>query len=125
MSHHNDATGRTGLGCISSSDCATRGGAFARLEHLKRHERSHTKGTPFECPECKRCLKEGLSVMEKYYRLSALPHLVGDYSAAIPIGAGRGDVDELRASGVNYIVANNNVDTIGTNLAWLNIQRLR
>lgn len=35
--------------------CTTCGRAFARLEHLKRHERSHTKEKPFECPECKRC----------------------------------------------------------------------
>ena len=25
------------------------------MEHLKRHERSHTKEKPFECPECSRC----------------------------------------------------------------------
>ncbi|CAK3796598.1 zinc finger transcription factor [Lecanosticta acicola] len=35
--------------------CNTCGRSFARLEHLKRHERSHTKEKPFECPECSRC----------------------------------------------------------------------
>ncbi|KAG5298913.1 DNA binding regulatory protein AmdX [Histoplasma capsulatum G186AR] len=35
--------------------CTTCGRCFARLEHLKRHERSHTKEKPFECPECTRC----------------------------------------------------------------------
>ncbi|KAL8794614.1 MAG: hypothetical protein Q9195_002810 [Heterodermia aff. obscurata] len=35
--------------------CATCTRSFARLEHLKRHERSHTKEKPFECPECTRC----------------------------------------------------------------------
>ncbi|CAG1988995.1 unnamed protein product [Fusarium graminearum] len=35
--------------------CGTCTRSFARLEHLKRHERSHTKEKPFECPECSRC----------------------------------------------------------------------
>ncbi|KAJ9662824.1 hypothetical protein H2201_005905 [Coniosporium apollinis] len=35
--------------------CQTCGRCFARLEHLKRHERSHTKEKPFECPQCQRC----------------------------------------------------------------------
>jgi len=35
--------------------CQTCQRSFARLEHLKRHERSHTKEKPFECPECTRC----------------------------------------------------------------------
>ena len=35
--------------------CGTCSRPFARLEHLKRHERSHTKEKPFECPECTRC----------------------------------------------------------------------
>ncbi|PHH51287.1 Respiration factor 2 [Ceratocystis fimbriata CBS 114723] len=35
--------------------CQTCQRSFARLEHLKRHERSHTKEKPFECPQCRRC----------------------------------------------------------------------
>ncbi|KAL5119859.1 hypothetical protein ACEQ8H_002220 [Pleosporales sp. CAS-2024a] len=35
--------------------CTTCTRSFARLEHLKRHERSHTKEKPFECPQCQRC----------------------------------------------------------------------
>ncbi|PVH67992.1 hypothetical protein DL98DRAFT_363433, partial [Cadophora sp. DSE1049] len=35
--------------------CGTCQRSFARLEHLNRHERSHTKEKPFECPECERC----------------------------------------------------------------------
>ncbi|KAK4141417.1 fungal-specific transcription factor domain-containing protein [Dichotomopilus funicola] len=35
--------------------CGTCSRSFARLEHLKRHERSHTKEKPFQCPECARC----------------------------------------------------------------------
>ncbi|KAG6980140.1 Respiration factor 2 [Fusarium oxysporum f. sp. conglutinans] len=35
--------------------CGTCQRSFARLEHLKRHERTHTKEKPFKCPECARC----------------------------------------------------------------------
>ncbi|KAI0997193.1 hypothetical protein K3495_g10993 [Podosphaera aphanis] len=34
--------------------CQTCMRGFARLEHLKRHERSHTKEKPFECQACER-----------------------------------------------------------------------
>ncbi|KAK9459270.1 uncharacterized protein V1516DRAFT_679458 [Lipomyces oligophaga] len=34
--------------------CTTCLRSFARLEHLKRHERSHTKEKPFECEVCER-----------------------------------------------------------------------
>ncbi|CAN6646506.1 hypothetical protein TRVA0_021S02234 [Trichomonascus vanleenenianus] len=35
--------------------CTTCTRSFARLEHLKRHERSHTKEKPFKCDVCERC----------------------------------------------------------------------
>jgi uncharacterized Zn-finger protein len=35
--------------------CGTCQRSFARLEHLKRHERCHTKEKPFERLECARC----------------------------------------------------------------------
>ncbi|CAK7215181.1 hypothetical protein SCUCBS95973_002394 [Sporothrix curviconia] len=35
--------------------CTTCQRSFARLEHLKRHERSHTKEKPFQCDHCTRC----------------------------------------------------------------------
>lgn len=34
--------------------CTTCTRSFVRLEHLKRHERSHTKEKPFQCPICER-----------------------------------------------------------------------
>ncbi|KAH8661181.1 hypothetical protein BGZ61DRAFT_432968 [Ilyonectria robusta] len=39
--------------------CGTCQRSFARLEHLKRHELTHTKEKPFECPVCKRRFARG------------------------------------------------------------------
>ena len=39
--------------------CATCNRPFRRLEHLKRHERSHAKEEPFVCEQCKMCFARG------------------------------------------------------------------
>ena len=45
------------------------------MEHLKRHERSHTKEKPFECPECARCFarRDLLLRHQQKLHLTALP----------------------------------------------------
>ncbi|KAI0396931.1 DNA binding regulatory protein AmdX [Xylariaceae sp. FL0594] len=55
--------------------CGTCQRSFARLEHLKRHERSHTKEKPFECPECTRCFarRDLLLRHQQKLHLSATP----------------------------------------------------
>ncbi|CAD6567316.1 MAG: hypothetical protein ASARMPREDX12_000207 [Alectoria sarmentosa] len=55
--------------------CATCTRSFARLEHLKRHERSHTKEKPFACPECTRCFarRDLLLRHQQKLHLTALP----------------------------------------------------
>ncbi|QBM87971.1 zinc finger protein ADR1 [Metschnikowia aff. pulcherrima] len=46
--------GTTPLGKPRLFVCAMCTRAFARLEHLRRHERSHTKEKPFDCGVCQR-----------------------------------------------------------------------
>ena len=55
--------------------CAACGRSFARLEHLKRHERSHTKEKPFACPECTRCFarRDLLLRHQQKLHLTAMP----------------------------------------------------
>ncbi|KAL2052108.1 hypothetical protein ABVK25_007550 [Lepraria finkii] len=55
--------------------CATCMRSFARLEHLKRHERSHTKEKPFACPECTRCFarRDLLLRHQQKLHMTALP----------------------------------------------------
>lgn len=48
------AHGTTPLGKPRVFVCNTCTRAFARLEHLRRHERSHTKEKPFTCGVCQR-----------------------------------------------------------------------
>ncbi|VEU23816.1 DEKNAAC105067 [Brettanomyces naardenensis] len=51
--------------------CATCTRAFARLEHLKRHERSHTNEKPFQCAACGRCFARRDLVLRHQQKLHA------------------------------------------------------
>lgn len=51
--------------------CSTCTRAFARLEHLKRHERSHTNEKPFQCAACGRCFARRDLVLRHQLKLHA------------------------------------------------------
>ncbi|KAJ3455699.1 hypothetical protein MRS44_017181 [Fusarium solani] len=75
--------------------CDTCQRSFARLEHLKRHERSHTKENPFKCPECKRCFARRdllLRHQQKLHQTSTLssrPRNRHESADGIPSGQSR------------------------------------
>ncbi|CAL3966603.1 unnamed protein product [Diplocarpon coronariae] len=75
--------------------CGTCQRSFARLEHLKRHERSHTKEKPFECPECARCFARRDLLLRHQQKLhmtttpSARPRNRRESAASSTAGPGR------------------------------------
>lgn len=71
--------------------CGECGRGFARLEHLKRHERSHTKEKPFECHECTRCFARRDLLLRHQQKL---------HSATTPASKPRGTRRESTSSGV-------------------------
>lgn len=57
--------------------CTTCTRAFARLEHLKRHERSHTNEKPFQCAACGRCFARRDLVLRHQQKLHTdLPNIM-------------------------------------------------
>lgn len=74
--------------------CVTCTRSFARLEHLKRHERSHTKEKPFECEQCTRCFARRDLLLRHQQKL----HL----TAAPTAGKnGKGRRESIASSGTN------------------------
>ncbi|TVY14951.1 Respiration factor 2 [Lachnellula arida] len=75
--------------------CGTCQRSFARLEHLKRHERSHTKEKPFECPECARCFARRDLLLRHQQKLhmtttpSSRPRNRRESAASSTVGPGR------------------------------------
>ncbi|KAI9698810.1 MAG: hypothetical protein M1836_003920 [Candelina mexicana] len=92
--------------------CGTCSRSFARLEHLKRHERSHTKEKPFECPECTRCFARRDLLLRHQQKL----HMTTTTSAR-PRSGRRESTSNTAGSGPGRVrknsVANNSVGGSG------------
>ncbi|KAK1751275.1 respiration factor 2 [Echria macrotheca] len=92
--------------------CGTCQRSFARLEHLKRHERSHTKEKPFQCPECSRCFARRDLLLRHQQKLhqtttpSSRPRNRRESVAGVPPGASRARKNSV--AGANSV---NNVAT--------------
>ena len=92
--------------------CTTCQRSFARLEHLKRHERSHTKEKPFECPECTRCFARRDLLLRHQQKLhqtttpSSRPRNRRESASGATPGASRVRKNSVAGPGVAAAVAN-------------------
>lgn len=98
--------------------CTTCTRSFARLEHLKRHERSHTKEKPFQCPVCERSFARRDLLLRHRQKLHAAfpvnkkledqgsPRRKRSRSNATPAPVSLGDSTQQAAAAASY-------DTVG------------
>lgn len=82
----------------------TRG--FARLEHLKRHERSHTNEKPFQCAACGRCFARRDLVLRHQQKL----HLHIDPVVRAEPGPGARDDADPSPQNDHIIILHNNTN---------------
>ncbi|KAG7404573.1 Respiration factor 2 [Fusarium oxysporum f. sp. raphani] len=105
--------------CLSKMDrtrphvCGTCQRSFARLEHLQRHERCHTKEKPFECPECSRCFARRdllLRHRKKLHHTSTTSSHAGirldSASGVSSVASGQNRTRKLSVAGLNPTASN-------------------
>ncbi|KAK2471318.1 hypothetical protein H9L39_17549 [Fusarium oxysporum f. sp. albedinis] len=105
--------------CLSKMDrtrphvCGTCQRYLARLEHLQRHERCHTKEKPFECPECSRCFARRdllLRHRKKLHHTSTTSSHAGirrdSASGVSGVASGRNRPRKLSVAGLNPTASN-------------------
>lgn len=89
--------------------CVTCTRAFARLEHLKRHERLHTNEKPFQCAACGRCFARRDLVLRHQQKLHAG---LGDQQPPADAPQGPKSTRGRQKNNTNIIEHKNNTDKI-------------